>query len=108
MSQRPKMTTATMDVLEFLLEGTGKLYGLKVAQGTGLMTGTVYPILARLEKAGWVTSAWEDDQGPDVRGSRRRFYTLTPMGRAEAKTVLEARAANRKNRAVNAPNTGLA
>ncbi|MGW5254015.1 PadR family transcriptional regulator [Streptomyces sp. NPDC004012] len=108
MVQNPKMTKATLEVLDVLYQGPEKLYGLKIAQGTGLMTGTVYPILARLEKAGWVTSAWETDEGPDVRGARRRFYQLTPMGREQARAALKERSAREAQTAHRRPQTGLA
>ncbi|MDP3969751.1 MAG: PadR family transcriptional regulator [Nocardioides sp.] len=38
-------------------------------------TGTLYPALHRLEKAGWVTSEWST-----VTGRRRRTYELTASG----------------------------
>jgi PadR family transcriptional regulator, regulatory protein PadR len=41
-----------------------------------LPTGTVYPALHRLERAGLVTSSWSTDQGRP-----RRTYRLTPAGR---------------------------
>jgi PadR family transcriptional regulator, regulatory protein PadR len=41
-----------------------------------LPTGTVYPALHRLERAGLVTSAWSTDQGRP-----RRTYRLTAAGR---------------------------
>ena len=41
-----------------------------------LPTGTVYPALHRLERAGLVTSAWSTDQARP-----RRTYRLTPAGR---------------------------
>lgn len=88
--RRPKMTNATVQVLDVLINGAGRLYGLKIAQSTGLMTGTVYPILARLERAGWVASYWEDG-GPDERGSRRRFYQLTDHGLEQSKAVVAER-----------------
>ena len=45
----------------------------------GLVTseGTIYPLLSRLRKEGWVDTSWkESDSGPP-----RRYYTLTPTGR---------------------------
>ncbi|MFF1718680.1 PadR family transcriptional regulator [Streptomyces sviceus] len=102
------MTKTTLEVLDVLYQGAEKLYGLKIAQGTGLMTGTVYPILARLEKAGWVTSVWEEGEGPDVRGARRRFYQLTPMGREHARAALAERAVREAQAAHRRPQTGLA
>lgn len=111
MSKSPRMTNATLDVLDVLYDteqGTDRVYGLKIAQRTGLMTGTVYPILARLEGAGYVVSEWEQDDGPDVRGPRRRFYRLTRTGRERARTVLAERAARRAAAAGTRPETGLA
>lgn len=40
-----------------------------------LPTGTVYPALRRLERAGYVKSAWST-----VGGRERRTYRLTPAG----------------------------
>jgi PadR family transcriptional regulator PadR len=42
-----------------------------------LKEGTIYPILARLDRDGLVRSGWvESDQGPP-----RKYYTLTSSGR---------------------------
>ncbi|MER7367053.1 PadR family transcriptional regulator [Nonomuraea wenchangensis] len=41
--------------------------------------GTVYPILERLEQAGWITGQWEPGT-PQARPARR-LYTITPGGR---------------------------
>jgi PadR family transcriptional regulator PadR len=41
-----------------------------------LPTGTVYPALHRLERAGLIASSWSQ-----VGGRRRRTYQLTPAGR---------------------------
>jgi PadR family transcriptional regulator PadR len=40
--------------------------------------GTLYPLLARLEEAGLVTTRWE----PGEQGPSRKYYGLTPAGRA--------------------------
>jgi PadR family transcriptional regulator PadR len=42
-----------------------------------LPTGTVYPALHRLERAGLIASDWHS-----VAGRRRRAYQLTPAGQA--------------------------
>lgn len=41
-----------------------------------LPTGTVYPALRRLERAGWLSGTWST-----VGGRQRRTYTLTRAGR---------------------------
>jgi len=86
----PRITTTVLDVLEVLLTGDDELYGLKIAELTGLKTGTVYPILARLEEAGWVGSRWEREERGE-RGPRRRFYYFNPDGLAAARAVVRER-----------------
>lgn len=41
-----------------------------------ISAGTVYPLLARLRKAGLVDSTWEESP----LGPPRKYYTLTPAG----------------------------
>lgn len=82
-----RVTAATLDVLEALMGPDEELYGLKIAENAGRKTGSVYPILARLEEAGWVKSFWERDER-DERGPRRRFYRLTPGGLDAARALL--------------------
>jgi PadR family transcriptional regulator PadR len=82
-----RVTPATLDVLEALMGPDEELYGLKIAQNAGRKAGSVYPILARLEEAGWVESFWEREER-DERGPRRRFYRLGPDGLAAARALL--------------------
>lgn len=87
MSSGFRITDATLDVLEVLVHEPGDLYGLKIAKVAGRPTGSVFPILAKLEDCGWVTSEWEAGD-PVTRGPRRRFYQLSPDGLAQARQVL--------------------
>ena len=86
MGARIRMTRTTRDVLAVLLDGLREdLHGLEVCRRAGLGSGTTYPILARLEKAGWVQARWEDEQewldpADGKRRPRRRYYTLTGEG----------------------------
>ncbi|QQQ76071.1 helix-turn-helix transcriptional regulator [Saccharothrix sp. 6-C] len=73
---------ATVDVLGVLLESDQPRWGLEIIKLTGRPSGSVYPLLDRLERAGWVTSSWDDDS--ERRGPRRRMYVLTPGGALEA------------------------
>jgi PadR family transcriptional regulator, regulatory protein PadR len=84
-----RMTMQTqMILLAFLGDPTGELYGLELAEETGLLPGTAYPILMRLEKEGWVTSRWERIR-PEVEGRpRRRYYRLTANGAEQAKAAI--------------------
>ncbi|WP_206447942.1 PadR family transcriptional regulator [Agrococcus sp. KRD186] len=81
-----RMTPATLDVLAQLLERDAPTWGLAIAGATGRPTGSVYPILERLESHEWVVSEWEAD---GVRpGARRRLYRLTPDARETATDAL--------------------
>src|SRR5262245_43008834 len=52
-----RVTPATLDVLEVLVAyGSNTVWGLEVVKRAGRPTGSVYPILDRLEQAGWLTS----------------------------------------------------
>jgi PadR family transcriptional regulator, regulatory protein PadR len=59
--------------------GYGVIEHLRAGSGgrIDLPTGTVYPALHRLERAGLVRGRWSE--GP---GRRRRSYELTPAGAA--------------------------
>jgi PadR family transcriptional regulator, regulatory protein PadR len=86
MGVRFRRTPALLAVLQVLLHAD-RTYGLEIIERTGLPSGTVYPLLARLEIEGWVTSYWEtDDAG--ARGPRKRFYEITVTGAENARTVL--------------------
>ncbi|MEV4058197.1 helix-turn-helix transcriptional regulator [Amycolatopsis sp. NPDC049688] len=90
-----RVTEATLDVLEVLLGPDDDLYGLRIAKAIGRPTGSVFPILARLEQHGWVISEWESGD-PTSRGARRRFYRLSPEGLADARALLSERRSARR------------
>lgn len=100
-----RVTPATVDVLNALLNGEAPVWGLLVVKQTSRPAGSVYPILERLEGSGWVTSAWEDDS--ERTGPRRRLYELTSDGAAAAREVVataESRSRAGVARVVAAPN----
>jgi DNA-binding PadR family transcriptional regulator len=74
------MTLQTRLVLRELFDGR-ELYGLDLCDRTHLPSGTIYPILSRLERAGWVESAWEEARVQETEHRpRRRYYRMTPSG----------------------------
>jgi PadR family transcriptional regulator PadR len=83
------MTIPTQLVLRALLdEPTRELYGVEIGDEAGLPSGTVHPILARLEGVRWVESRWEDID-PRVEGRpARRYYKLTSTGIEHARHAL--------------------
>lgn len=65
---------------------------------TGLPSGTVFPILARLEGLGWLESGWEHLAPSVAGGSRRRYYRLTRAGVHAATPALTGVSAERLRR----------
>jgi PadR family transcriptional regulator, regulatory protein PadR len=88
-----RMTPATLDVLAALLDEPAPTWGLRLVGRTGRPTGSVYPILERLERSGWVSSEWEDD--PARTGPRRRLYRLTSDGAEAARSAISRAATAR-------------
>ena len=86
----PRITVPVLRVLQaFLIAGAAeRLYGLQLTDQTGLKSGTLYPVLARLEKAGWVVSAWEEVDPRDVGRPRRRYYELSGVGQRAGTAAL--------------------
>jgi len=84
------MTLQTQLVLRaLLLDPARDRYGLELCGQTGLPSGTLYPILARLEQMSWVKSRWEDPDEHITEGRpRRRYYRLTSDGAVEARSAL--------------------
>lgn len=56
-------------------------YGFDIMDATGLPSGTVYPILRRLDREGLVRSRWEAEaQARREQRPSRRYYELTATG----------------------------
>src|ERR1700748_3729534 len=76
----PRITYPTGIVL--FAVSCGFRYGFEIMDASGLPSGTVYPILRRLEDAGLLSAKWEaiadarDEQRPP-----RRYYQITGAGR---------------------------
>ncbi|GAA1963423.1 PadR family transcriptional regulator [Catenulispora subtropica] len=91
MRRELRLTRTSQAVLQTLIDGfEDELWGLRICHLTKLPSGTVYPLLARLEDLGWVETSWEGDGRTNTRttGPRRRFYRLTPNGLIAARTTM--------------------
>ena len=83
------MTIPTQRVLEALLDDPSReLYGLEIGEAAALRSGTVHPILARLEGYGWLASRWEDVDASAEGRPARRYYRLTADGAQAARAAL--------------------
>ncbi|MFD2474542.1 PadR family transcriptional regulator [Amycolatopsis silviterrae] len=91
----PKMTLPTQLVLYVLMaEPDRERYGLEICSEAGLASGTIHPILARLEGCGWLRSRWEEID-PAVEGRpRRRYYQLDPNSIGLVRAALHRSAAS--------------
>ena len=83
-----RMSLQTLRVLDAFLENPAhELSGADIQKRSSLASGTLYPILLRLESAQWFVSRWEAIN-PTIAGRpRRRLYRLTPSGLARASEV---------------------
>lgn len=83
----PRITYSTAAVLAAI--AAGARYGFEIMDATGLASGTVYPILRRLEDARLLAGKWEkvadarDEQRPP-----RRYYQITGAGRQAARDAI--------------------
>jgi DNA-binding PadR family transcriptional regulator len=82
MPRKPSIQTRLI-FQAFLDSPSDETYGFELAEKTGLPSGTIYPILRRLEEEGLLRSRWGMVQGEGQR-RRRRYYELTGTGRRVA------------------------
>ena len=76
-------------VLSLLVEDSRYGFDLvrRLGDVDGMVTseGTIYPLLSRLRREGWVTTTWvESEAGPP-----RRYYAITPAGRRALRAFAE-------------------
>ena len=82
------VTLPTALVLQAM--ANGRHHGFDIMDATDLPSGTVYPILRRLNDDGLVKSRWERDAvARKQQRPPRRYYELTTAGEA---TLADARA----------------
>lgn len=83
-----RISLQSLRVLEAFLERPAQeLAGADVQRSSGLASGTLYPILLRLESAGWFVSRWENIDPASAGRPRRRLYRLTSSGLSQASEI---------------------
>jgi DNA-binding PadR family transcriptional regulator len=87
-----RLTPQTIRVLDCLMAGKA-ISGAEITAKTNLKSGSLYPILMRLEGAGWVTSEWEAGDPSKLGRPRRRYYSITPAGARHARDQVREHAA---------------
>ena len=83
------ITPKTARVLKVFLEDpSAPRYGFELMKLTGMASGSLYPMLARLEEAGWLTRGKEDID-PHAEGRPARLhYTITGAAVSAARIQL--------------------
>jgi DNA-binding MarR family transcriptional regulator len=101
-----RLTAVIMDVLDVLTNSPpdAPAWGFRLCDVTGYGTGTIYPALDRLMKAGWIEDRWEDP--PPADRPTRRFYEITSAGREHYAVALRARHERRAAWFPPAPHAG--
>ena|SRR5687768_3607932 len=82
-----ELRRGSLELIVLHLLAPGEAYGYEIvakltAQTNGVLEvtdGTLYPVLYRLERAGYVAVRWETP----ARGVPRKYYQLTDSGREE-------------------------
>lgn len=83
-SRRAQWLRGALDLCVLAALSDKERYGYDLAQhlekaGLGKVKGgTLYPLLARLEKGGHVSTSWREGRG----GPSRKYYSLTGEGRS--------------------------
>src|SRR5919109_199119 len=82
-----ELKRGSLELIVLHLLSSGEAYGYEIvstltAETNGALEvsdGTLYPVLYRLERAGFVSVRWETSE----RGVPRKYYRLTDAGRDE-------------------------
>jgi PadR family transcriptional regulator PadR len=88
-----ELRRGSLELIVLHLLSPGEAYGYEIvskltARTNGALEvtdGTLYPVLYRLERAGYVAVRWETPE----RGVPRKYYRLTDEGRAELDRLRE-------------------
>ena len=75
----------TKVLIEMLKEPEKKHYGNVLRKALDIPSGSLYPMLIRMEEKGYLTSAFE--QNPRLKRGERHYYWFTPEGVDYARTL---------------------
>lgn len=83
-----QLRRGTLELAVLLAIAPERRYGLEILRHLEfadlvLAEGTIYPLLARLEREGLLESQWVEGEG----SRPRKYYTLTPAGRSRMKAM---------------------
>ena len=83
-----QLRRGTLELAVLLAVAPGRRYGLEIIRHLEfadlvLTEGTIYPLLARLEREGLLKAEWVEGEGPRAR----KYYQLTAGGRVRMKNM---------------------
>lgn len=109
MASDVRVTLAVASVLVVFLEDPDQpRYGFDLMEATDLPSGSLYPILARLERAGWLAGEKETIDPRAEGRPPRRYFTLTGEGIRLATPKLAALQEKLRTRPVGHGQAGVA
>jgi PadR family transcriptional regulator PadR len=85
----PRLTQQTLTVLGAVTSNPAReLSGAEIAKASKLSSGTLYPILYRLEEFGWLDSRWEIGDPATLGRPRRRYYRISTEGAKKVREIV--------------------
>jgi PadR family transcriptional regulator, regulatory protein PadR len=90
MAKKVRLSGPTLTVLNYFMSDIAhSRSGAEIHLATNVGSGTLYPLLLRLEEAGWLKSEWETIDPAEEGRPRRRYYTITGAGQRAAREALQ-------------------
>jgi PadR family transcriptional regulator len=90
MAKGVRLTGPTLTVLRLFMSDIRKARsGAEIHLDTKIGSGTLYPLLLRLEEVGWLSSEWETIDPSQEGRPRRRYYSITGEGQRAAREALQ-------------------
>lgn len=84
-----RLSGPTLKLLKLMLEEPAKeRSGAEISREAKIGSGTLYPLLLRLERVNWLVSEWEQIDPKLVGRPRKRFYRLSADGYNKARAAL--------------------
>lgn len=94
MAANRSLSPQAWTLLEFLAQTPGEWgYGYDIVRFSGLKSGTLYPLLIRLEEKGLLEAEWQEPSAPGR--PPRHAYRLTAAGVGVVRQGKEAKDATR-------------
>lgn len=87
-----RTTHTLVQVAMALLDGSeARHWGYEMSKASGVRSGAIYPILARMIDQGWIVSGREDLAESSLHGRPpRRYFEVTKQGEREMTALLTA------------------